>query len=377
MENSDTSESAKYIFTEERPSDWRVSALAFLLALVIHGLIFFAVPSSFLSAAPHINIEELELEILPPELDEPVPVIPEYVEANPNANMDSPDKDTNQHSFQDQHTAQENPDPESDSPLPEMDGELEDSKKIVSESLDDKSLPGAMSQVFETLERPLERPAQGESQDFSDAQPMPPITHPQQPSESGEGKDATTTSPLTHSDESEEADASAPTPDIEEQTASPAEEMTVAPETPIAEMSLPKPTARRSVITRTPPGPLLKNNMRANKTGVVAVDSKFSEFGAYQQRMVEAIARQWHLLASRSLSDIGGIYNTQVTVEFFLDHDGEITSYKTTFNTSSEIGKTLCEQAILSTAPYGRWTTEMRALFGDQNQSVKFNFYYR
>ena len=139
--------------------------------------------------------------------------------------------------------------------------------------------------------------------------------------------------------------------------------------------ALPAPRKRPQLSMRIPPGPLADNNRAASRAGIVAVDSRFSEFGAYQQRMIEAISRQWNLLGSRY--DLSSAYGTQVLIEFWLDTEGQLSNLQVLFSTSTQTGAGLCQQAILSTAPYGVWTQEMVNTLGSLPQRVRINFLYR
>lgn len=147
------------------------------------------------------------------------------------------------------------------------------------------------------------------------------------------------------------------------------------PEEPPVNEDLPAPKPRPMLSMRIPAGPLAENNSHASARGVVACDSRFSEFGAYQQRMIEAISRQWNLLASKY--DLGTAVGTIVQIEFYIDSSGALSRFKVVFSNSTNTGSGLCEQSILTTAPYGEWTQEMVNTFGNQDQSVKITFHYR
>jgi len=126
---------------------------------------------------------------------------------------------------------------------------------------------------------------------------------------------------------------------------------------------------------RVPAGPLADNRSRASNQGTIAVDSRFSEFGAYQQRMIEAISRQWNLLGSQY--DLNTAVNTMVVIEYSLDKSGNLVSISVLYSNSTNTGRGLCEQSILTTAPYGEWTREMISVLGDSNQDVRITFHYR
>lgn len=138
---------------------------------------------------------------------------------------------------------------------------------------------------------------------------------------------------------------------------------------------LPKPAPRPSLSMKIPAGPLADNRVRASRQGTLAVDSRFSEFGAYQQRMIEAISRQWNLLGAQY--DLVSAIGSQTVIEFRLNTRGELTRLEVLFSNSTNLGRGLCEQSILTTAPYGEWTSEMVSVLGSRDCPVRITFYYR
>ena len=107
--------------------------------------------------------------------------------------------------------------------------------------------------------------------------------------------------------------------------------------------------------------------------GPVAYSAKWSSYGAYLHKMMEAIQIQWDriLLDSRTEPPSG----TYVTVKFTMDSKGKITEIVDVESTSSEQGKQSCISAITLTAPYGDWTDDMIAVLGN-SQELTFMFYY-
>ncbi len=341
--------------------DLRVAGLSLSLAILLHVFVLIFAPRNFaLMANQTNNYEDFELEFELPEIEK---IIPEFIEANPAANSDMPENDTPYESFKNQKAAQETLEVAQNSNTPKIDGEKEESHKVVSGNLQEEVLMQSPEAVFETLERPLTNPSEPATknvvnQNIQDAKETaqaeipepPPSENSNEPMQNQDGELPANNKDFLQKIETEQ---------VEE----------------VAQEPLPMPKPRPHLSLQTAAGPLKKNNLNANSIGVTAVDSRFSEFGAYEQRMSEAIARQWYLLAS--MQSLSSEVDTQVVVEFFLNTDGEITSIKVLFNTSTITGRSLCEQAILSTAPYGKWTPEMIATFGSQDQAVKFTFYYR
>ena len=425
-------------------TDFAAAATALFITVFFHLGIFYALPDEFSHAKPDEKQEELQIEILPPKIENRKP---EFIEANPFGNNDKPLNPNAPESFKDQRAADELPDPASKSKRPYVEGETKDSQKIVSgtSSETDNLSP---NQVLQTLERPLEQPAQPtETPSQKQAQTPPQNRQPQQPTQTPdktEGADAAAAEKSASKDSANnksEADKnSAPQKDEqrrEETTENENAFLRISPkeknagdtdaetgktaekksakeskgdaeketqdsgggkpsdthaeqpsepqqpqpakqpeqERPQQQEQLPAPKPRPMLSMRIPAGPLADNRVHASTRGTVACDSKFSEFGAYQQRMLEAISRQWNLLASKY--DLGTAVGTAVVIEFYLNSSGELSKFNILFSSSTNTGSGLCEQSILTTAPYGEWTQEMVNTFGNQDQSVRITFHYR
>lgn len=358
--------------------------IALVLALLIHVSILLLLPAKFqTNIIKDESSQELEIDIIPPEVEK---LMPEYIEANPDANNQVPDKKTNLESFQDQKAAQENPVKNSTSDTPRTDGKEQNSQKIVSGNA--AEIKQSSQSAFETLSRPLENanPRQSTQEQAQNvkAPPKPREKKIENPKDNAKAEAKKSESqakefiapnviaregdePLKTSKNNKDEFENPQVPENPQQKVD-----NILEE--VSAQNLPKPQARRRISMKTPAGPIRASNTDANAVGALAVNSRFSEFGAYQQRMIEAVSRQWYLLGSRY--DLASSRKTNVIIEFKLNPKGEITSFKTIFNSSTQTGKSLCEQAILSTAPYGEWSEEMIVTFGSQDQTVTFSFFY-
>lgn len=143
--------------------------------------------------------------------------------------------------------------------------------------------------------------------------------------------------------------------------------------TPAIDPDAPRP--RPTIEPRLSAGPLRHQAIAANTRGMIAIDSRFSEFGAYQQRMVEAISAQWYMLARQSRA-IDSEYGTQVVLEFTMDDQGIVSDNRVRFTNASAAATLLCINAVESRSPFGAWTSDMKRVLGDK-QTVTFTFYYR
>lgn len=405
------------IYSIGKSADKTAAAIALVITLLVHLGLYFAAPSAFLnfSAAPKSEPDgELKLEILPPKIAKK---IPDFVEANPFANTEKPASPDAPESFTDQRAADILPDPSSKSKMPYVEGEIKDGRKIVegTSSPEDALNPQA---PLETLERPLEQPAQvsevetpAQSQTAATVQqpqaaqtpqaqpeaetserydigakssPLPTAANAEEkvPNANPDGADGKTKTAQTNAGKISETpaqkQAQAKENSAQNQTQTPDEKQTAQnadTPTPPTDESLPAPKPRPYLSMKIPAGPLADNRTRACTNGAVAVKSRFSEFGAYQQRMIEAISRQWDLLGSAY--DLNTAVNTIVVVEYSLNKNGELTAISTPFSNSTNTGRGLCEQSILTTAPYGEWTRDMIAALGEQDQQVRITFHYR
>lgn len=412
------------IYESGRAEDKIAALSGIAAALLLHALVYFAAPDRFAEYETATRGgDELKLEILPPEISKRPP---EFVEANPFANTEKPDSPDAPDSFTDQRASDIIPDPSSKSKMPYVEGEIKDGKKIVEGTSSPEDILNPQ-QPFQTLQRPLEQPAR--VSEFPKPVPAVSTTEGESGTESAEksaqseetkigaqgekeslpksetsgGKNAL---PTDKPDDTSLAGekfapsgggeqtintASAPPkksatdgggkPDggaeaAENGSRIPAQEQPQpAPDTPPTDESLPAPKPRPYLSMRIPAGPLADNRSRASNQGTIAVDSRFSEFGAYQQRMIEAISRQWNLLGSQY--DLNTAVNTMVVIEYSLDKSGNLVSISVLYSNSTNTGRGLCEQSILTTAPYGEWTREMISVLGDSNQDVRITFHYR
>ena len=409
------------IYYDTGRTDAAAIIIALVLTVLIHLAVFRLVPAEFEKYGGGPDIEELKIEILPPKIDKS---FPEFVEANPYANQSEPEPGAAE-SFMTQRAAEELPDPDSKSRKPYTEGEIPDGQKIV----DGTSAPEdelAPHEVMDVLERPLQQQAHPTERggETSPAQQQEAQRQQEQAEklripeeiiedmESGEKGGAENSESESESAKAEDKPSNTESEDAfltvtkretqdiknsaikegenaavkgtekkQEQAEAqkpkeqPKPEEQKTPEELAQDESLPAPKMRPTLSMRIPAGPLADNRTRASERGVVSVDSRFSEFGAYQQRMIEAVSRQWNLIASKY--DLATAVGSQVVIEYNLNTKGELTKIEVLFSNSTNTGTGLCEQSILTTAPYGEWTQEMVNTLGTQDQTVRITFHYR
>lgn len=111
--------------------------------------------------------------------------------------------------------------------------------------------------------------------------------------------------------------------------------------------------------------------------GLNGIDARWSNYGAYLQRVIDAVQFQWerHIITSVSPPPASG---SSVSVKFVMNHEGKITEIKHVeqSNGANEVAARACVSAIMARSPYGPWTEDMQAVLGTQ-QPMTFTFYYQ
>ncbi len=327
-----------------RISPKRLIAAA-LLALALHLVFYFSAPKTFQLFAEYIPVPQENLTLAEPEnVVIPEALLPEefrkkkepeFVPVNPNAPEMMPEP-TRHHSAVNQRAAQENPDPTTRSRKPENDGESEESRGIAEQVIPRELLPEDM-RMTRVAEKPKDQSSDREKE----------TERAEQTAEKGIAvpENATGTIAAGKSLEIEKTESG----------------------------SIPDPTERPRIAP--PPGLktlTMKSNTATNEIGAVSLDAKFSEFGEYTQRMLEAIQAAWYVTCERSSVHSRG----NVVVRFTLCADGTIKSTEVLHSSASELATYACRDAIESRAPYEPWREEMIALFGEE-QTTTISFYYR
>jgi outer membrane biosynthesis protein TonB len=299
----------------EDPIDLRAAAFAAVASLGLHLLLLWLLPDTFRQVVAIVR--PVEVLTAPVKIDEArLPAKLRFAETNPVANQAVP-KTAPFTSSRNQTAAQ---------PVPE---------KLPSNSALPKSA-GTSPEI---------RLAQGKprSIDQSQAQPTPAPTismvGPKAAPPPGPGKAAARPAPKA-----------APAP------------VAADPDRPRA--SIPSGTA----------GLLLRNSVGVNRAGAVAIDARFSQYGDYTQRMLEAIQSSWWSIIERSQFE--GVQRGRVTVRFRLHRDGTVTDATILSNEVTRVMSLACKDAVMAPAPYDIWRADMVALYGESDM-VTINFYYR
>jgi hypothetical protein len=133
--------------------------------------------------------------------------------------------------------------------------------------------------------------------------------------------------------------------------------------------------ARPQVIPSVLPGFVGRREGGTMRVGRVAASARFSEFGAYQDRMWAAIVTQWHRLANPHDDRLPR--PTEVSVRFRIDQEGRIVDLEVLSSTAGTIGTLIVRDAIQGRSPFGPFTEEMRSALNKQEEfRATFSYVY-
>ena len=306
--------------------------------------------------ARQFNIELAPDTVVQPQ---PKPADPSrFVEANPDAPDNTPDKTTN-FSDRNQQVAQETPTPDGKSDRPALEGKKDfESNQIVSGR----------------LTNPLENMEPVPPSEFTPAQPT--VTAPraeQNPlpgfeKKEGENKDSFGTNIARIPDNArpvpERVEGAKDVPLIEGATGL---QPAIDPKRP-----RPRPQVVRQQQVR--PAILAENKFGTKNIGNIAVDARWSSYGEYLRRMIDVVQTQWEgiLMQTRLFPPPG----SSVTVKFILNSEGLIAQIVDVEHNSTQSAVDACINGITARVPYDHWTDDMKAVLGEQ-QEMTFTFYYQ
>ena len=345
----------------------RSTIIGVMGVLVIHILLWLLAPyflrldAGAIANRPHAAPREFSIELAPETFAKAPPKPPppsKFVETNPDAPENTPDK-TENFSDRNQQVAQEKPTPDGRSDRPAIDGKKDfQNNQIVSGQL---SKPVELMEAFPPVEV---------------APPEPVVTTPkaeQNPLTGFEKKEGETKESFG-SNITKIPDNTRPVPNrVEGAKDVPLIEGATAMQPSIDPK---RPRARPQVVKQQQvrPAILAENKFGTSNIGPVAYDAKWSSYGSYLQRLIEAVQFQWEriLIEGKTYPPSG----TTVSVKFILDSEGRIARIVDVENHSTEQGRNACISGITDRAPYGPWTDDMKAVLGEQ-QELTFSFYYQ
>ncbi|MET0263644.1 MAG: hypothetical protein ABW223_12145 [Rariglobus sp.] len=347
-------------------SDVRAVQIGVVATIAVHVLLIVLAPKleqwidardPASSSAGEWASREFQIELAP----EPAPApmeLPKFVEINPNAPDNAPDK-TNNIASQNQQVAQETPTPagKSDSPASQSDQQT-NSTAIVSGQLMEPQPAVRRPPASNELETPEQKAARKAETPLSGTEKF------EGTSPDGIGTNVGKPAP----------DATAVPQRIE---GSPDSKNTTGASTGLYyKVDAKRPQARPTLapdVVRARPSPLAKRDFGTENIGAVAYDAKWSAYGEYLQKFIETVDVQWQRIieASRVYPTPG----TKVVVVFRMNSKGDISEIVRVESGGGLAAKDNCVSAIVARAPYGEWPADMISVLGE-SQEITFTFHY-
>lgn len=281
-----------------------------------------------------------------------------FLEPNPNVPTHEPDA-TQAVAHKSQQAAQEKPSDLAFGPLPTLDGEFEDSQTIVAASCQDAIPPSIqwLEPVVEESSKFAQLPQNSLSPAIEVSISLSEVSEEPLALDSNGLKVESVPPEALERDENEPIRISASLDTLVENSS----------------RGTPQPRPRLSA--KALQAPIKKAQTQVKSLGLIAIDAKWSLFGAYQQQVLEAISLQWQLLAGH-LKSVEQDKRSEVVIEFYLNPDGRVEGLKVLKTSASRPATLACQDAIQSREPFGVWPEEMVELFGKEKR-VCIHFFYR
>ena len=309
---------------------------------------------------PHASTRQFSIEIAPDTFKVPPKTKPpmKFVETNPNAPENVPDK-TNNFAGRNQQVAQEKPTPDAHNDHPAMEGQTKiQSTSIVTGQLlkPQEQTPVPPEPVAKPIESKLMAPKLEQS-------PLPGIEK-----RVGDDADAFGTNIAKFAENPknipEKVDGLKNVPLVQGATDL---QQAIDPRHP-----RPRPQVVKTIQTR--PAIFTENKIGTSNAGLIGVSAQFSNYGAYLQKMVEIVQVEFDKLndESRIYPPSGSI----VIVKFVINDEGQIARIVSVENKATDAAARLCTSAISIPSPYGPWTDDMKAVLGKEHE-LTYEFYYQ
>lgn len=309
---------------------------------------------------PAESDNSFEVQLAPDEA-KPLPPPPlKFVEANPNAPENTPDKTIN-FAAQNQQVAQKRPEPNHKSDAPALKGDKDpDVTAIVTGQLAEPTL--AAPPAPKPAETKPETPAEATARKA--LIPLSGVEKIVGDNPEGIGSDLAKAAPnATAVPEQIEGDVNAKA----DQGARHGIYYTVDAAHPKQ-----RPTLAPNVV-KARPSPLKNSEFGTDNIGAISYDAKWSSYGQYLQKFIDTVQVQWERILYQS--NIYPSEGTKVTVVFRMNSDGKIYEIVKVEGSGGRAAQDACVSGITARDPYGLWTDDMISVLG-KSQEFTFTFTY-
>ena len=299
---------------------------------------------------------QLDPGLVPPERQkDPL----RFVETNPDAPENTPDKTAN-FSNRNQQSAQPDPAKEKD---PENRPSVKGQETIKNDTAivaGDMSKPQSGAAASPESVKNDNTQQQAEQLARAEQVPLSGIEKSEGPSPDGIATNISKSkAPTTHADQALEGARDATNPD--------------GGLVAVTQTSKATPKARPR-LTAAMPSILTTRASGTTNAGIMGQDARWSEYGEYLHQMEEIIVAQWYRLNEESR--VSPPHGSHVTITFKINSKGETDIIKVEDVDCGKQGVWYCQSAIQDRQPYRKWTEQMIAVLGDE-QTLVFGFYYQ
>ena len=130
----------------------------------------------------------------------------------------------------------------------------------------------------------------------------------------------------------------------------------------------------RPRLTAAMPSILTNRTSGTRNAGIMGQDARWSEYGEYLHELEEIVVSQWYRLNEESR--VSPPHGSHVTITFKINSKGETDIIKVEDADCGKQGVWCCQSAIQDRQPYRKWTEQMIAVLGE-DQTLDFAFYYQ
>jgi hypothetical protein len=301
---------------------------------------------------------DFQLEPMPPE--PPKQNAMRYVDTNPDAPENTPDKTPNI-SNRNQQSAQPDPakekDPENRPSITNAQDQIKNDTSIVTGNL---AKPQQGASGSPQVIKDDSKQTQEELKARAEQTPLSGNEKNEGKSEDGIATNISKSkSPTTHADQEVEGahDAKDPTGGL----------IAVNQTSKAQPKARPRLTAPRSTI-------LTNRVTGVQNVGILGMDAHWSEYGEYMHEMLEIIQTSWYRILEESR--VSPPRGSHAVVTFKINSKGETEIVKVEDSDAGKQGVLSCTNAITAPQPYRKWTEQMISVLGDE-QTITLSFYYQ
>lgn len=370
-EETDFTASFASILSERLSGSRFAGLIALSVTLLLHIFcILFLPPTCFTIPAlpqPEDNLE-LEIEITPAEAPDRESL--RFVEANPEAPENRPDR-SDQYSFRSTQAADFNQE-DSRFDVPRVEGQ-EQSQKIIE---------GAVNLPVLLPPSVPEQVAAAKNDEGVDGSPDAVLSIPVLPevlpaefirnSEMIKDKDGSSPERNDSQKRTREESPDQPISLYQRRTTDQDSTLSERPNDGMAEGSNPSPRIRPRLAPELLSGPIMQSQGSASRRGILSIDATFTQFGEYEQQFYAALQLGWYQeIEFHQPMDAA----STVVLRFTMKSDGSIHDIEVLQTNAGEVATFICRSALAKRSPFRPWAKEMIEVFGPERKlTVRFNY---